>query len=377
MKTADFDGRGGGHDSSRSRREIQVSKVEAVRADWDLFVGHAGGDIVQTTMWAMSKLALGHAAFLVEARDSGGDLAGGALVVARHIGFGRRFGYVARGPVVPDRSAPQLIQQLLATLIDVARVHRMAGLVIQPMADDPASVHLNEIGFFDSPISVGPEATITVDLTRTEDEMLAAMTTMRRRNIRKAAQQDIEIDSSDDVGLFYRLHEASTRRQGYAALPMSYLQAQWDALVPHNAVSLLVARLAKRPVAALWLTRFAGTMVYRLPGWDPSATGSVRVNEALHWAAITRGRAEGAHTYDFGGFDRSAAEAILSGRNPSAGLEKTPSYFKLGFNPRPVVLPRTRMMLRMRPANWLARVASPYLAAGTLSQVVARRLRSG
>ena len=86
---------------------------------------------------------------------------------------------------------------------------------------------------------------------------------------------------------------------------------------------------ANVPLAALWLSEFGGRVVYRLPGWNRDAAASLRVNEVLHWEAVRIARADGAHFYDFGGFERNAAELLLADRGVPAGFEQTPGYFKL------------------------------------------------
>ena len=84
-----------------TKLDIKTISVDHTHAGWDDFVRAAGGDLVQTTMWGMSKRALGQEVALVEARDSDGALVGGALLVVRRVGPGLRIGYVARRPVTP------------------------------------------------------------------------------------------------------------------------------------------------------------------------------------------------------------------------------------------------------------------------------------
>ena len=358
------------------RVTIEAVELQCTRPEWDEFVRNHGGDIVQTTMWSMSKLASGVTAILIEARDPAGALAGGALMIVRGLPFGIKLGYVARGPVVPT-GREQLTTALLEALRDVSQQKRFVGLAIQPMLDSSATERFfARHEFFGSPVALGPEATVALDLTKSEDDLLAAMSASRRRNIRKSQQQNVEIIASDDVALFHRLHAASAERQGFRPLSLEYLQQQWDALAPHEAVTILVAKISRRPVAAIWLSEFGDSTVYRLPGWDASAAKSARVNEALHWHAVKRTQARGAKFYDFGGLDPSIAKLVLAGRSLPAGFEKTPGHFKLCFNRMPTLLPSTRMGLRNGLLNRLARTLAPSLREKSMIATIARKLRA-
>lgn len=349
--------------------------VSGIDAEWEQFLVERGGDVVQTSMWGHSKTALGQDAVLVT-KKAHGAIDAGALMVVRRIGPGIRVGYVARGPVVGAQTRFQR-SDFLDTLLEHAKEHRCLGLVVQPPTqDDDLSAALASSGFLDSPISVAPDATIVLDIRRTDEELLASMSRMRRRNIRKALGQAVKIEPSSDIELFHRLHMATAARQQFAALTLGYFQAQWDALSPSDGVRMLVAISGRTPTAALWLSNFAGKITFRAAGWDPHAGASLNVNEALHWEAIQWARTQGAHTYDFGGFDRPAAEAIAAGRAMPDGFDKTHSHFKLGFGGTPILLPRPKLVPLSIAANRLSRAVLPRLLRSPVTRRAAQRLRS-
>jgi len=152
------------------------------------------------------------------------------------------------------------------------------------------------------------------------------------------------------------------------------LQAQYDALAP-GAGKLFIARFAGRPAAGIWLTHFAGTVTLKLVGWDPASRP--HANDALYWTVIQTARAAGAHTLDFGGFDRRIAELIASGQPPPEGFEKTPSYFKSGFGGRLLLLPRARFAFTAPAANMaFGAVARKILTTSAALQFL-QRLRNG
>jgi hypothetical protein len=369
MKSLDFDERAGGHGIRvpGAEPELRSLVVDGVLPEWDEFVRRCDGDIVQTTMWALSKQSPDHLTLLVEARDRGMIVAG-ALVVTRRIRGRLRLGYIARGPVVSADGLP-LLASVLNAAMSAARKRGVVALIVQAAS----AVHeptLCRMGFLEGAPSVAPDATVVIDVTKPDDEVVAAMSGWRRKDLRKARKQPIEIAESDDLKLFHRLHAISAARSGFEPLSFSYLESQWRALAPCGAVTLLIARCGGRPAAGEWLTHFGKVMTTRMTGWDPEVSGKQHVNVALQWAAIQRARRLGATTYDFGGFDRRTAELLLGGESVPEEFRKTPNCFKLDFGASPVLHSRARFIILNRTANRLF----GHIAASLLRRWPAARL---
>jgi lipid II:glycine glycyltransferase (peptidoglycan interpeptide bridge formation enzyme) len=357
-----------------------VSSVDVLRRpspEWDGFVGtHPHGDVVQSTVWGLSKQDIGRVPLLITARRKDGVLVGGALLVDSPLKLGVRMAYIARGPVVIGDN-PSVLRAVLETAVACSRARRLGGLIVQlPEGCDERDHVLDEADFAPGGIAVAPEATIRIDITQENEAILRGMSGMRRRNLRRAPEAALDIGESEDVGTFHALHRATSRRGDFTPLSLDYIQAQWRALAPSSAVSLLLARYHGKPVAGVWLSRFGGVVTFRLAGWDPAPIAPKHVNEALHWAAIQWSRAKGAHTYDFGGFDRVTAERILNGEPPAAGFERSHHFFKLGFCGTPVLLPRARFLLLNSLAHRAARSIVPVVLRSRAARGLAQGLRS-
>ncbi|HET6375940.1 MAG TPA: GNAT family N-acetyltransferase [Methylocella sp.] len=355
--------------------------VAAIEGDidpaWDSLVeGTPGGDLAQTTLWAASRRALGFRCYRIAVTKAGQKLVGGCLLYAKRVFSGVWAGSIPRGPLVfvniPE-AALATVQEALA----LAQREGIFFLAIQPPENHPnVEDVLVSAGFRLGVPSLAPEATLRLDLRRADEELLAAMSPVRRRNIRKALRAQFEISEEQDIELFHRLYVMSAERQGFLPLTLRNLRAQWEALAPGAKCSILIARHKASPVAGFWLTWFAGTVTTKLAGWD-KAKAPAHANEALEWAAIQWARASGAHTYDQGGFDRRSAETILAGMPLEEGFHKTPSYFKLGFGGQPILLPKARFKFTPRLADTaLGPVASRFLTSHTARRI-AHRMRSG
>lgn len=345
------------------------------RRHWDAFVAGNAGDLNQLTAWGAAKEATGFSTVLATV-DRDGAILGGAQIVVRRVAGFVGIGYVARGPLIRPGASDADVAEVLDAVERQARRQGVWHLVVQPAAGGEAvAAKLLARGYFEAP-DVSPRATMVIDLRRSEDEILAGMSPSRRRNVRQAQQNGLEIGagSRDDIDRFHELHAVSGERQGFRPLPKTYLRAQWDALRPAGAVELVTASHAGRIVAGIWLTRSGGTVTYRIPGWNGEAA-KLQPNVACHWYAMRWARQQGDRWYDLGGIDRRhLATYQRDGKRP-AHDPQSPAAFKLGFGGEPLLLPgavqRTLHPL-LRP---IVRAGFAGLADSRLLRAALNRLR--
>lgn len=344
---------------------------------WDARVEAApGGDLAQTTLWATSRQRLGFRSLHVTITDSHGAMAGACIVYAKRLAPGFWAASMPRGPLLfaAPSEAPAVLRQIVAVL----RKQGIGFLVIQPPEGAESTVlAMRELGFRPGVPSVAPEATLRLDLRRDDDELLRAMNSNRRRDIQKALRANFTIREETDISAFHRLNTATAERQGFDPVTLENLKAQWESLSPHRKCAMFVARYNDVPVAAIWLTCFADTVTYKLAGWDAAVAAPPNASDALQWNAIQWARAQGAHSYDFGGFDRSAAELLLAGKPLTGNFHQTPSFFKQRFGGTPVLLPRAQFLFTSRPINLALGPVVQRLFAGSGLRRLANQLRNG
>ena len=356
---------------------VEVLEVESPQSEWDSFVlAQPHGDLVQTSAWGLSKRSIGQTPLLVSLRDEGGHIAGGMLMIERRLGPWMRMGYVARGPLVEGDNL-LVLRIALDAAASCMWKRKLAGLIVQlSEGNELRNKVLEEAGFMHGSLGVAPGATIRVDVTQTDESILAAMSKSRRRFIRNSMKQGIEIEHSSDVEAFYRLHLATGTRAGFTALSLEYLNAQWQALAPAGYVTMLLARHQGKAMAGLWLSHFGDVVTIRLAGRDDTVEGPAHVNDALHWTAFQWARSVGARVCDFGGFERDSAERILNGRALASDLQNTQNSFKLSFNKLPTLLPKAHFMVANRFANLVAHWLGPALLQSPQARMIAQRLRN-
>lgn len=303
-------------------------------ADWNrLAAGLPAAHILQSWDWGAFK---GRHGWSAERLAWGGNAAAQVLTRSALRG-GLRVMYVPRGPLLDWGDAGQA-EQVLADLEALARRRRALLIKIdpgQPLACGPAGAEhpdpaglaardcLARRGWRPSPDQVQFRNTVTLDLRRSDDELLAAMKPKTRYNIRLAERKGVQVrlGGPDDLELLYRLYAETSLRDGFVIRPARYYQDVWGSLLGAGLAQPLVAEVDGQAVAAVVLLIFGGTAWY-FYGMSRAAHREKMPNHLLQWEAIRHARGRGAHTYDFWG----APDDLTEG-DPLWGVWK----FKEGF----------------------------------------------
>lgn len=351
----------------------------ALDPSWDVLVeATAGGDLAQTTRWAAARKRLGFRCLQLMVRDTGGrTLIGGCLIYAKRLGPAVWAGFIPRGPLLFTDchiAASAMVEEIVA----LARAHNIRFLVLQPpeggeAVDDVAAA----AGFRLGVPSVAPESTLRLDLRQCDEDLLARMRGDRRKGIRRAQKAGFDVYEDRDVAAFHRLHTISANRRGFNPISLENLQAQYNVLAPDGWCTIFMVRHAGVPVAGFWVTRFAGTVTTKLSGWNTDVAVPPFANEALEWATIRWARAQGAHSYDLGGFDRRYAELILAGEPLPNDFLHSHSYFKAGYGGTPVLFPPARFVFTQRLADLALGAAAQSIFTTPKALSFIQRLRNG
>jgi lipid II:glycine glycyltransferase (peptidoglycan interpeptide bridge formation enzyme) len=172
--------------------------------------------------------------------------------------------------------------------------------------------------------------TFQLDLTSTEEKILASMKSKTRYNIRLAQRHGVEVveDNSDKAyGTFIKLFFETTSRQKFYGRTPDYYRKMKEILVPAGIEHLLLAKYKNEVLAAYVFFIFKDTLYYPYGGSGRGHKEKMPTY-ALFWEAIKLGKKLGLKKFDMWG---------TPGPNPSP---KDPWYgfhhFKEGFGAKMV-----------------------------------------
>jgi lipid II:glycine glycyltransferase (peptidoglycan interpeptide bridge formation enzyme) len=250
---------------------------------------------------------------------------GAALVLTRKIGPFAVM-YVPKGPLL-DYSDPAQLGAALDQLEKAARRQGAIWLKIDPdvvigtgvpgEADDQSdpvgaavSKTLTARGWRYSDSQVQFRNTITVDLSRSEDDLLKAMSQSTRYKVRYGPKHGVTVRAATmaDLPLLFKLYAHTGARDGFLTRPESYYVDEWGSLMQAGLAHALIAECEGVALAHVILFRFGRTCWY-FYGASGDEQRNLMPTYVLQWEAMRWAKANGCTVYDFWGapetFDES------------------------------------------------------------------------
>jgi peptidoglycan pentaglycine glycine transferase (the first glycine) len=246
----------------------------------------------------------------------------GAIVALASVGV-RRIGplnvlYAPKGPVL-NYADTALAGEVLDELQRFARQQRAIWLKIDPDViaatgvpgqDDDAPQPIGQAvrrllkqrGWRYSREQVQFRNTINVDLTRSEDELLAAMSQNTRRKVRTGEKKGVTIRPAtlDDLDTLYALYAVTGSRDHFLIRPREYYLHEWRYLMQAGLAHALLAEADNKPIAHVLLFHF-GQKCWYFYGASSNEERERMPNYALQWEAMKWAKAQGYTTYDMWG----------------------------------------------------------------------------
>ncbi|HEX7974193.1 MAG TPA: peptidoglycan bridge formation glycyltransferase FemA/FemB family protein [Anaerolineales bacterium] len=157
--------------------------------------------------------------------------------------------------------------------------------------------------------------TVQVDLSQSEDLLLANMKQKTRYNVRLAERKGVTIrpGTEADLGLLYRMYAETSVRDGFVIREEAYYRAVWSTFLQAGMAEPLIAEAGVDPggaeaLAAVITFRFAGKAWY-LYGMSRLQHRDWMPNYLLQWEAMRRAKAAGCTVYDLWGAPERFDEA--------------------------------------------------------------------
>ena len=261
--------------------------------DWEIFLSeHPNAHILQTAQWGQLKNHFGWKPQFISQDGLG------AMVLFRKLPLGLSVAYIPRGPIGAGDWAnfwphvDALCQQQHAIFV------RVEPDIWEATPDGWIGDHLP--GFSPAPQTIQPPRTVSIDLTPSEEEILMAMKSKTRYNIRLAERKDVIVRPSTDVKAFYQMSLTTSERDEFGIHSLAYYQQAFDQFAPQKACSLLIAEYDGQPLAGLMAFARGGTAWY-FYGASTDHERNRMPTYLLQWEAIRWAKAQGCQTYDLWG----------------------------------------------------------------------------
>lgn len=283
--------------------------------------------LLQTWEWAQVKAAYGWRPLPFVWQSPGGkqDPVAAAMILKRVVsggGFSARLSvlYIPKGPLM-DWPDEDLRRRVLDDLQGFAKREKAIFLKLDPDARLGTGVPGEEDSSEDavgtavvadltrrrwlySSDQIQFRNTVLLDLSASEEQLLARMKQKTRYNIRLAEKKGVRVRAGtpDDLPLLFKIYAETSVRDGFVIRDEEYYRTVWTTFMASRepACEALIADVDGEPAAALFLFSFA-RRAYYIYGMSRRAHREKMPNYLLQWEAMRRAKARGCNVYDLWG----------------------------------------------------------------------------
>ncbi len=244
-----------------------------------------------------------------------------ALILQRTVkfaGLSWRVLYVPKGPLL-DWENQELLQRVLLGLASLAQRKQAIFIKIDPdvslgrglagqinACEDPTGQavvsKMSRMGWRQSDEQIQFQNTATLDLSLSDEQLLANMKQKTRYNLRLAERKGVLIraGSARDIPLLYHMYAETSVRDGFVIRDQSYYEILWSTFFQAGLAEPLIAEVEGEAVAALILFYFARKAWY-MSGMSRQVHRDKMPNYLLQWEAIRRAKTRACLVYDLWG----------------------------------------------------------------------------
>lgn len=312
-------------------------------------------EFLQSEQWLAFQEATGKEVV----RFSEGEFLANGIV--HQLPLAGKYLYVPRGPIMRIGNSEFRIGNRMRRLIEKAEEKRLGWIRIEPkteaiLAGIKKSVSQKIVKALHD---IQPREVLDVDLSPSEEDLLAVMKPKTRYNIRLAEKRGVKVFATRKKKYqtaFLNLIQQTAERKEITPHPRAYYEKMMETL-PEEMRQLFVALYENEIIAANLLIIFETTATY-LHGGSSDKHRDVMAPYLLQWEQMKFAKAQGCARYDFGGIKTQMNDELRIANNEKEknnwnGITR----FKLGFSPQtaPTIFPGTYDIILNSRAYFLYR----------------------
>ena len=279
---------------------------------------------LQTEEWLEFQKSIGRKAW----RFDDGKVV--ANIIQHDLPFGMNYLYIPHGPVIDFNSIQGSIdhelQAFVAYLKNITKEQKSIFIKMEPL-DGKVPEVLYKFKFKKSSRGIQPHKSIVLDLSGSEEELLARMHHKTRYNIKVAEKHGAIVRKIEDIEIFLKLLRKTANRQGFSTHPASYYRSIYQFFKAADGrvqSSLYVTEVEGKAIAGGLMLTYADVACY-LHGGSDHEHREMMAPYVFHWHMIKQMKAQGFMYYDFGGSEGDKYPGV--------------TRFKLGWGGRQIEYP--------------------------------------
>lgn len=288
-------------------REIGVNE----KSTWNGFIlQNSPESFLQSFEWGEFQKATGRGIFHFAACE-GDDILALALIIEHKLPLGLRYWYMPRGPVVvwgmEEKNKKEALDFFLGHVKAEAKKHKIIFVRMDPACEKNKSEFFTGDNIKSLSGSVQPKDTLVLDISKSEEELMAQMKQKTRYNIRLAEKKGVQVAAlgfnKKDFQEFWRLIGETSQRDGIVSHDKKYYADMLKALGDEKGdlkARLYFAKFGNEIIAAN-IVLFFGLHAIYLHGASSNSFRNLMAPYLLQWRQVLDAKKNGCRIYDFWG----------------------------------------------------------------------------
>ncbi len=215
-----------------------------------------------------------------------------------------RYMTISGGPII-DWKNKSLVKLVFTKVKNIAGEKKCVFVRVRPqlIEDDYTQKVFADNGLQKSQMHLTADLTYQLDITKTEDELLAGMRKATRYEIRKAIKEEIKITKSQDpkdVKEFYDIQLETAKRQKFVPFSYKFFYEQFKTFFNEDKAILYRAYFEKKLLAGAFIIFYNNEAVYHY-GVGTEEGRRHPGAYLIQWEAIKEAKSRGLKHYNFWG----------------------------------------------------------------------------
>jgi peptidoglycan pentaglycine glycine transferase (the first glycine) len=311
-------------------------------AAYDTWVkSHPQGSLWQSLEWKTYQESMGREVRIYGCEDVGSELRETAMIIIDRTSFGLSTWDCPRGPLEEIRDQRSEISKLIEKIVQDAAQDRCLSIYLSPIEKlEAKSYQLKASSRHEQ-----PEATRILDLSLSDEKLLAQMHQKGRYNINVARKNGVRIEQSQDIDAYYALAQKTGKRDAFGIPSKRQLKTFLEnldgsfLLLAYAATSNSKLEAVHPAIAGLLGVTWNNTGIYYYGASDYEHR-NLMAPYLLQWEAIQHCKRAGCATYDLLGIAPAGSDET----HPWAGI----SGFKEKFGGTVISYP-TEQEITLKP----------------------------
>jgi len=282
--------------------QITVKNIEDKKTWEDFVLSKNDANFLQSWSWGEFHKVLGKAIFRTGFYENQ-KLLGVMLSVVEPAKRGKYL-TVAGGPLI-NWNKKELVKSFLNEIKKIAKENGCVFARVRPQLklDEFSKNTFKNLGFKKAPVHLHAELTSQLDITKSEEGLLAQMRKTTRYEIKKAMQENIKITTSaspSDIKKFYDLQIQTAKRQKFVPFSYKFLHEQFKVFSENGNALLYKAELGKKLLAQAFVIFYGKEAVYHY-GASTDEGRHYPGAYLVQWEGILEAKKRGMTRYNFWG----------------------------------------------------------------------------